>query len=90
MNALADLFVILLCLSGLFVILSLVCAVLERGPDEADARLRRTRVQPQRPRRRSRVVRPRRKPKQPVTDAPSPSVCPAVGRPGHGARGVFG
>ena len=89
MNALADLFVILLCLSGLFAILILVCMVLERAPDEADGRLRRTRVQPQRPGRRSRVVRPRRKPKQSVTDAPSPSVCTAIGRPGHGARGVL-
>lgn len=89
MNTLADLFVILLCLSGLFVILSLVCMVFERVPDDADGRPRRTRVQPQRPPRRSRVVRPRRKPKQPVTDAPSPSVCPAIGRPGHGTRGVL-
>ncbi|CRI65389.1 exported hypothetical protein [Thiocapsa sp. KS1] len=71
MNALADLFVILLCLSGLFVFLSLVCAVFERVPDEADARPRRSRVQPQRPRRRSRVVRPRRKPAEPVTLDPA-------------------
>ncbi|EGV16731.1 hypothetical protein [Thiocapsa marina] len=89
MNTLSDLFVILLFLSGIFVILSLVCMIFEHVPDEADARPRRTRVQPQRPRRRSRVARPRRKPKQPVTDAPSPSVCPAVGRPGQGARGVL-
>ncbi|UHD18319.1 hypothetical protein [Thiocapsa bogorovii] len=74
MNTLTDLFVILLCLSGIFVILSLVCAVFEHAPDEADARLRRTRVRPQRPRRRSRVVRPRRKPVDPVTDSPSPAV----------------
>ncbi|RKT43625.1 hypothetical protein [Thiocapsa rosea] len=90
MNTVADLFVILLCLSGLFVILSLVCAILERIPDEAGARPRRTRVQPQRPRRRSRVARPRRKPVEPVTDSPSPSVCTAVVRPGQGARGVLG
>lgn len=90
MNTLTDLFVILLCLSGFFVILSLVCAVFERVPGAADARPRRTRVQPQRPRRRSRVVRPRRKPVEPVTDSPSPSVCTAVVRPGQGARGVLG
>lgn len=71
MNTLTDLFVILLCLSGLFVILSLVCAVFERVPDESDGRPRRTRVRPQRPLRRSRVVRPRRKPVEPVTLDPA-------------------
>lgn len=89
MNTLADLFVILLCLSGFFVILSLVCTVFERAPDEADTRPRRMRAQPQPPMRRSRVARPRRKPAQPVTDAPSPSVSPAVVRPGHGFRGLL-
>jgi hypothetical protein len=84
MNTLADLFVILLFLSGIFVILSLVCMIFERVPDEADARPRRTRVQPQRPRRRSRVARPRRKPLQPVTDAPSPAVSVPVVLPGRG------
>jgi hypothetical protein len=71
MNALADLFVILLCLSGLFVFLSLVCAVFERVLEDADVRPRRTRVRPQRPLRRSRVVRPRRKPVEPVTRDPA-------------------
>jgi hypothetical protein len=84
MNTLADLFVILLFLSGIFVILSLVCMMFERDPDEADARPRRTRVQPQLPRRRSRVARPRRKPLQPVTDAPSPTVSVPVVLPGRG------
>ncbi|MFB1490620.1 MULTISPECIES: hypothetical protein [unclassified Thiocapsa] len=71
MNTLTDLFVILLCLSGIFVILSLVCAIFERVPDEADVRPRRMRVRPQHPRRRSRVVRPRRKPVEPVTREPA-------------------
>lgn len=84
MNTLADLFVILLCLSGFFVILSLVCAVLERLPEETEARPRRTRLQPNRSRRRSRVVRLRNQAVQPITESPRTAVLAPVVMQGRG------
>jgi hypothetical protein len=66
MDSLADLFTILLLLSGFFSILTLVCTFFERLPAWFDAGSRRRRALPDRPSRRSRVARPRRTQPRPV------------------------
>ncbi|MCG6897231.1 MAG: hypothetical protein LJE61_14065 [Thiocapsa sp.] len=79
MDALVNLLVILLFLSGFFSVLSLACAFLERVPEGSDSRPRRGRPDRDRPRRRSRVARPRRKLGPLEDDAPrQPTAVPAI------------
>ena len=81
MDTLADLFVILLFLSAFFVVLSLVCELLERLSEWSAIRRRRGRAsQSERLPQRSRVARPRRRPCPPATDTLRPSVAVQVAR----------
>lgn len=80
MDAVTNLFLILICLSGIFLALTLTAAVIERWPVLVGPRPRRAPQRVRRSPRRTRISRPRREPGRPDDQAAAIRRLPAPAR----------